>query len=210
MKTIQPNARVVLDYTLSDEKGTVLDASDAEDGEPMTYVHGYGMIVPGLEAALVGLEAGAEREVVITPEEGFGVRDEEYILEVDRADFPDPAKVSAGDEMIAESADGHEVPMLVVEVKENSVIVDANHPLAGMTLRYKVKVLEVAQATDEEVADAAAAFDEAGGCDDPTHDHSHAHGPNGHSHAHPHTHGSAGQGGDLVQLKGKKAPEQQN
>jgi FKBP-type peptidyl-prolyl cis-trans isomerase SlyD len=196
MKTIQPNARVVLEYTLKDEKGTVLDSSDAEDGEPIVYVHGYGMLVPGLEVALMGLEVGSVKDVTVSPDEGFGDRDDELVLEIDRSDFPDPKKVAIGDEVVAESPDGDEVPMRVVEVKADTVVVDANHPLAGVTLRYSVIVKEVAQASEEEIAEAAAGFDEAGydeeGCDDPTHDHSHE----GHSHG-PKT-------GDLVQLTTKK------
>jgi FKBP-type peptidyl-prolyl cis-trans isomerase SlyD len=198
MKTIQPNARVVLEYTLKDDKGVVLDSSDADDGEPIVYVHGYGMLVPGLEAALVGLEVGSVKDVTVSPEEGFGERDDELVLEIDRGDFPDPKKVVVGDEVVAESPDGDEVPMRVVEVKTDTVVVDANHPLAGVTLRYSVVVKEVAAASDEEIAEAAAGFDEAGydegGCDDPTHDHSH--GEHGHSHG-PKT-------GDLVQLSSKK------
>jgi len=203
MKTIEANARVVLEYTLKNEQGEVLDSSEAEDGEPIVYVHGYGMLVPGLEAALVGLEVGQSKEVVVSPDEGFGERDDELVLEIDRSDFPDPKKVSMGDEVVAESPDGEEVPMRVVEVKDETVIVDANHPLAGVTLRYSVKVKEVAQASEEEIAEAAAGFEEAGyggGCDDPTHDHSHDHG-NGHGHEHGHSHG---QTGDLVQLSSKQ------
>lgn len=186
MKTIEANARVVLEYTLKNDKGEVLDSSDAADGEPIIYVHGYGMLVPGLEAALAGLEVGASKDVVVSPEEGFGERDDELVLEIDRSDFPDPKKVAMGDEVVAESPDGEEVPMRVVEVKDETVVVDANHPLAGVTLRYSVKVKEVAQASDDEIAEAAAGFEEAGyggGCDDPTHDHSHDHG-NGHDHDH--------------------------
>ncbi len=199
MKTIQPNARVVLEYTLHDEKGTLLDSSTGDDGEPIVYVHGYGMLVPGLEAALVGLEAGAKKKVTVPPEEAFGDRDEELVLEVDRSDFPDPKKVAAGDEVVAESPDGDEVPMRVLEVKGDSVVVDANHPLAGLTLVYDVTVKEIAAATEEELADAADAFEAAGygACNDPTHDH--AKDGSAHSHEPP--------GGDLVQLKKKKTPQ---
>src|SRR6187402_989343 len=99
MNTIQPNARVVLEYTLKNEKGEVLDSSDAEDGEPIVYVHGYGMLVPGLELALVGLAVGAAKDVTVKPEEGFGDHDSELVLEIDRTDFPDPKKVIVGDEV---------------------------------------------------------------------------------------------------------------
>ncbi len=205
MKSIQPNARVVLEYTLRDEKGEVLDSSDAEDGEPIVYVHGYGMLVPGLEAALVGLEPGASKDVTVEPAEGFGDRDDELVLEIDKTDFPDPKNVTLGDEVVAESPDGDEVPMRVIEVKDETVIVDANHPLAGVTLRYSVKVKEIAAASEDEIAEAAAGFEEAGygGCDDPTHDHSHDHGDGDvHGEGHSHDHGASG---DLVQLTSKPA-----
>lgn len=177
METIQANARVVLDYSLHDDKGDLLDASEGQDGEPIVYVHGYGMIVPGLETALMGLRAGEEKKVIVSPEEGFGEHDDELVMEVERSEFPNPTKVEPGDEFVAESPDGDEVPMRVIEVKGDSVIVDANHPLAGQTLHYTVKVREVRAATDEEIEEAATAFDEAGygGCTE-DHDHATAHG----------------------------------
>src|SRR5690348_13817406 len=95
--TIDSNARVVLDYTLRDIEDDVLDASEGEGGEPIVYVHGYGMLVPGLEKALVGLAVGDEREVVVPPEEGFGERDEELVLEIDRSEMPRPEAVEVGD-----------------------------------------------------------------------------------------------------------------
>ncbi|MBS2018917.1 MAG: peptidylprolyl isomerase [Deltaproteobacteria bacterium] len=193
---IEPNARVVLDYTLKNDEGELLDASDGEGGEPIVYVHGYGMLVPGLEAALVGLEVGATKDVVVPPDEGFGERDEELVLEVDRSEFPNPDDIEVGDELVAESPDGDELPMRVVEVLEDGVLIDANHPLAGVTLHYSVRVREVARATDEEVADAAEAFEAAGyeGADELP--------PNGTNGS---TNGSGAHGGDgaLVQLKRK-------
>ena len=203
MKTIQSNARVVLEYTLHDDKGELLDSSDGEDGEPILYVHGYGMLVPGLEKALEGLEEGQSKKIDVEPEEGFGERDEELVMEIDKGDFPDPKNVTVGDEVVAESPDGEEVPMRVVEVKDDAVVVDANHPLAGMALRYAVKVKEITAATEEEIAEAASSFEDAGygldeACSDPTHDHSHGHSHEGHGHAaHDHDQG-------LVQLTSKK------
>ncbi|HEY6461604.1 MAG TPA: FKBP-type peptidyl-prolyl cis-trans isomerase, partial [Polyangiaceae bacterium] len=132
--TIQPNAHVTLDYELRDDEGELIDASAAEDGEPIEYVHGYGMLVPGLEAALVGLRVGDERDIVVPAEAGYGERDESLVLEVDRSEFPDPKAIAPGDEFVAESPDGDEMAMNVVEVKDDVVVVDANHPLAGMTL----------------------------------------------------------------------------
>jgi FKBP-type peptidyl-prolyl cis-trans isomerase SlyD len=179
MVKIQPNAFVSLDYTLHDADGELLDSSDAEgeeEGHPIDYVHGYGMLVPGLEAALVGLETGDEREIIVSAEEGYGEHDEDLVLEVERSEFPEPSTVAPGDEFLAESPDGDDVPMRVVEVKGDSVVVDANHPLAGLALHYKVKVLVVRSATEEEIETAARELAEAEdhehgpGCD---HDHDH-------------------------------------
>jgi FKBP-type peptidyl-prolyl cis-trans isomerase SlyD len=161
MLKIQPNAFASVDYLLHDLEGNLLDSSSGEDGAPIEYVHGYGMLVPGLEAALAGLEAGDEREFMVSPEEGYGPRDEELMLEVERSEFPNPTKIAPGDEFLAESPDGDDLPMRVVEVRKDSVVVDANHPLAGMSLRYKVKVLLVRTATEEEIATAARELDEA-------------------------------------------------
>jgi FKBP-type peptidyl-prolyl cis-trans isomerase SlyD len=139
----------------------VLDTSDAEDGEPIVYVHGYGMLVPGLEKALTGLAEGDEKDVVVPPEEGFGERDEELVLEVDRSEMPRPDVVAVGDELVAESPDGEEAVLRVIEVKPDAVVLDGNHPLAGETLHYSVVVREVRPATEEEIERAAAGFEEA-------------------------------------------------
>lgn len=157
---IEPNSRVVLDYTLFDEDDDIVDASDGEDGEPIVYVHGYGMLVPGLERALAGMEVGESKEVVLPPEEAFGERDEELVLEVDRSELPRPDSVEVGDEIVAESPDGEEAILRVIEVKPDAVVLDGNHPLAGQTLRYSVHVRDVRPATEEEIEQAAAELDE--------------------------------------------------
>jgi FKBP-type peptidyl-prolyl cis-trans isomerase SlyD len=163
---IQPNAHVTLDYELRDEDGELVDASEADGGEPMRYVHGYGMIVPGLEAALAGLAVGDERDLVIPADAGYGDYDEELVMEIDRGELP--KVVHVGDELVAESPDGDEFALNVVEVRDDIVVVDGNHPLAGMTLRYHVTVRDVREASDEEIARAASDLDEA---------HEHVHGP---------------------------------
>ncbi|MBK6695191.1 MAG: peptidylprolyl isomerase [Myxococcales bacterium] len=157
---IQPNSHVTLAYTLRSDTGEVLDASDAEGGEPICYVHGYGMIVAGLEAALVGLSAGDRKEIHVAAEDGFGLRDEELVVDIDRSELPDPASVEVGDELVAEDADGDEVVLRVVDVQAESVRVDANHPLAGVALHYSVEIQEVRQATEAEITQAASDLDE--------------------------------------------------
>jgi FKBP-type peptidyl-prolyl cis-trans isomerase SlyD len=165
---IEPNARVVLEYTLRDVDDEVLDASGTDDGEPIVYVHGYGMLVPGLEKALSGLAVGDEKEVVVSPEEGFGEHDDELVIEIDRSEMPRPEAVAVGDELIAESPDGDEAVMRVIEVKDDAVVLDGNHPLAGETLRYSVVVREVRPATQAEIEQAAAGFEDAAAMHEPS------------------------------------------
>ncbi len=157
---IAPNAFVTLDYTLHDEAGELLDASEGDDGEPIKYVHGYGMLVPGLESALIGLKVGEVKKVVVPSDEGFGEYDDELLLEVERGEFPNPEAVAVGDEFVAESPEGDAVPMRVVEVTDSAVIVDANHPLAGIALHYAVTVRDVRPATEEEIRSAAAELEQ--------------------------------------------------
>ncbi len=172
---IEPNSHVVVGYTLRNATDEVLDSSDGEGGEPIVYVHGHGMLVPGLERALVGLAAGETKDIVVTPEWGFGERDEELVVEVDRKEMPRPDAVQPGDELVAESEDGEEAVMRVIEVKKDIVILDGNHPLAGQTLHYSVAIREVRPATPEEIAEAADGGDDDDhhhhDCDDPDHHH---------------------------------------
>jgi FKBP-type peptidyl-prolyl cis-trans isomerase SlyD len=114
------------------------------------------------------LRVGDERDIVVPADSGYGEYDESLLVEIDRAEFPNPRAVEVDDEFVAEAPDGEEVAMRVVEVKDDAVMVDANHPLAGMTLRYHVTVRSVRPATDSEIEHAASELDEA---------HEHAHGP---------------------------------
>jgi len=154
---IQPNAFAEVDYVLEGEDGEVLDDSSAEDGEPLRYVHGYGMLVPGLEKRLTGLSAGESAEIVVPPEEAYGLHDDELVYSIDRSEAPN---ASEGDEVVLEDEDGDEAVAHVVEVSDDELVIDGNHPLAGLTLRYKVAVREVREATPEEISRAATAFEE--------------------------------------------------
>lgn len=149
---IVKDAYVVLDYVLYDEDGDVIEATDDEGGRPIGFVQGYGTLVPGLERGIVGMAAGETKEVLVTPEEGYGQRDEALEHWVDRSDFPEG--VEADDEFEAENEDGEQMTLRVVEIADDAILVDANHPLAGETLRFEVMVRAVRPATAEELADA--------------------------------------------------------
>ncbi len=161
---IEPNVYAEVDYVLEDEAGEVLDDSTAEDGKPLRYVHGYGMLVPGLEKRLAGLGQGERADVVVPPDEAYGLHDEELVYAIDRDDAPSACE---GDEIILADDDGQERVTHVIEVGPEEVIVDGNHPLAGLTLRYRVTVRQVRDATDAEIQQAARAFDETDTLEEP-------------------------------------------
>jgi FKBP-type peptidyl-prolyl cis-trans isomerase SlyD len=141
---------VRIDYTLKNSNGEVLDSSEGQG--PLSYLHGAQQIVPGLERALSGMSAGQSKDVVVSPEEGYGLPDPEGVFGVPRSAFPADAKLEAGQSFIGEDDEGQAVPVRVVEVRDDVIVVDANHPLAGETLYFHVDVREVREATDEELA----------------------------------------------------------
>lgn len=141
---------VTLHFRLSlDDREVVVDTE--ADGEPMSYLHGHGEVVHGLESALRGRAVGDSFDVVISPEDGYGEHDPEDTDEVPRDAFPDDLELEVGLQLSAEDEDGNVVPCVVREVHEEHVVVDMNHPLAGETLHYTVKILEIRPATAEEL-----------------------------------------------------------
>src|SRR5512142_2154183 len=159
---IEKGRVVDLDYSLHLGDGEVVDRSDP--GEPLTYLHGEGEIVPGLENALEGMEAGQKKQVVVSPGDGYGDRDPDRVQRVPRKAFPAGFVPEVGMELSAQGPEGDEIPFVVQRVEPDAVTIDLNHPLAGRTLSFDVTVREVRDSTAEERA------------------HGHAHGPDGHEH----------------------------
>jgi FKBP-type peptidyl-prolyl cis-trans isomerase SlyD len=137
---IEAGSKVLLEYTLRDDDGKVLDSNRGRS--PLTYVHGGQQIVPGLERALVGMRAGEEKEVVVAPNDGYGALDPAAVTEVPKELVPAEARV-AGTELVARSPEGATRLVRVREIKEETVVIDLNHPLAGKTLHFDVKVVGV-------------------------------------------------------------------
>ena len=146
-----PDTVVTFAYDLYDAEGELVERSA---DEPVTVLFGRCELAPALEAALSGLPAGAERSVRLGPADAFGTRDPGSILEVDRDDFP--PDLHEGDELVAEDASGSPVPLKVLDVRGDVVVVDANHPLAGQTVRLELRILAVRPASSEEIAAAEA------------------------------------------------------
>ena len=132
---------VQIAYTLKDDSGEVLDSNEGQ--APLTYVHGRREIVPGLEQALDGLRAGDTRQVTVGAAEGYGPVDPGAVAEVPRQTVPQDALVP-GTELLARRQDGATRPVRVKEVRDSTVVLDLNHPLAGRTLHFDVRVVDVA------------------------------------------------------------------
>lgn len=140
---------VAFEYRLTDEDGLEIDSSSPE--EPLTYVHGMKEIVPGLERALEGRSVGDQFQVTIGPADAYGERIEELCIELPRDEFEDAQDLEIGMQFSLADEDEEEVVVSVVEFDDETVVVDGNHPLAGVTLNFDVKIHDVRPATDEEI-----------------------------------------------------------
>jgi len=137
-----------LGYQVFDAEGELVETGDSE----LCCLVGYGVLFPALEEKLEGLAQGSQRTVLLKPEQAFGLRNPEAQVEVDRSDFPDD--VAPGDCYEAEDEDGRPVLLQVLDVTEEGVLVDSNHPLAGQVLRFEVEAREVRPATELELLEA--------------------------------------------------------
>jgi FKBP-type peptidyl-prolyl cis-trans isomerase SlyD len=132
--------QVSLEYTLSDEKGVQIQTNKGE--APLVYTQGKKEILPGLEKAVEGMHVGEEKDVKIPPEQAYGPVMKEKFQEVPKSSIPKEA-LKVGTPLRAQSPDGHTLLARVSEIKDKTVVVDLNHPLAGKTLAFHVKVLDV-------------------------------------------------------------------
>ena len=146
--TIADGKRVSLEYTLTLEDQTVIDTNVGKD--PLVYTHGAREIIPGLEKQLIGLKAGETKKVEVAPAEGYGEVDPNRFQEVPKENVPEEAR-GVGKRLQGRGPDGQMMFAQVTEVKENTVIVDLNHPLAGKTLFFAVKVLKIESAGAQKV-----------------------------------------------------------
>ena len=153
---------VAIDYTLSNDAGEVIDSSAG--AEPLVYLHGAGNIIAGLENALAGKIAGDELEVSIEPEDAYGEYSAELITNLGREMFEGVEELEVGMQFHASAPDGGMQIVTIRDVDGDQVTIDGNHPLAGQQLNFKVKVISVRAASEEEVA------------------HGHLHGEGGHQH----------------------------
>ena len=152
---------VSIEYTLRDNSGNILDSSNG--GDPLAYLHGNGNLIPGLESQLEGKSANESLKVTVDPVDGYGEFDAAQIVNVPKDQFTGVTDLAVGMQFTASGPDGERL-VTVTKIEHNTVTVDGNHPLAGQTLNFDVKILEVREATAEELS------------------HGHVHGAGGHHH----------------------------
>ncbi len=157
----EKNKVVTIDYTLKDNEGNLIDESNT--GE-FAYLHGANNIIPGLEKELEGKQAGDSIQVSIKPEDAYGEVDMAKIQQAPRSMFPQDVEIKPGMQFHAQTPDGQDVMVTVTAVEDDHVVIDGNHPLAGVTLNFDVTVRDVRDASAEEI------------------EHQHVHGPGGHHH----------------------------
>jgi FKBP-type peptidyl-prolyl cis-trans isomerase SlyD len=145
---VEKNKVVEIDYKLEDDDGQLLDSSEGR--EPLSYIQGAGNLIPGVENALEGKSSGDRVQITVPPEIGYGARDDALVLSIERGKFSQFEDLQAGARFRMETPDG---PMIftVVEVGDGEVLVDGNHPLAGMTLNFDITIQSVRDATSEEL-----------------------------------------------------------
>lgn len=158
---IQKNKVVMFHYTLTDTEGEHTESTEGK--EPAAYLHGYGNIVRGLERAMKGRRAGDEFSVTVQPEDAFGIRNPEGVQRVPIKHLIQPGKLAAGQVVAVNTRQGQR-QAIVQKVGRFNVDLDFNHPLAGKTFEFEVSIVEVRDATEEEIA------------------HRHVHGPGGVQH----------------------------
>jgi FKBP-type peptidyl-prolyl cis-trans isomerase SlyD len=142
------NPVVSIHYTLTNKAGEKLDSSVG--AEPLTYIHGAGNIIPGLEKALSEKSLGDKLTVTIEPEEAYGQRNEEQIQTVGKEMFEGIEKIEVGMQFQADSSSGPAI-VTVTEVNEETITIDGNHPLAGEQLTFDVEIMEIRSATETEM-----------------------------------------------------------
>jgi FKBP-type peptidyl-prolyl cis-trans isomerase SlyD len=158
---ITKDAVALIHYTLTDDEGKTIDSSAG--GEPLAYIHGNGNLIPGLERELEGKTDGDKVDVKIAPADGYGEFDKDLIQRVPRRALKGIGNLHVGMQLQAQSERGTRA-VTVTQLVGDMVTLDGNHPLAGKNLNFKVEVVSVRAATEEELS------------------HGHVHGPGGHHH----------------------------
>ncbi len=138
---IKAGDKIAVHYTGWLENGEKFDSS-LDSGETFKFQVGNGMVIKGFDDAVIGMEVGEKKKFEVKPEDGYGFKEEKHIFEVEKKMFPEGAEIKPGIMFEMHNQEGFTIPVLVVEVKEDMVVLDANHPLCGQTLSFEIEIME--------------------------------------------------------------------
>ena len=141
MSKAQNGQIVKVHYTGKLEDGTVFDTSDGRD--PLQFTLGGGQIIPGFEEGVIGMQPGESKTITISADEAYGPHHDELVLEVERNQFPPHLEPKVGQQLELHQEDGRTIDVIVTDASQESVTLDANHPLAGQDLVFDVQLVEI-------------------------------------------------------------------
>jgi len=147
--TIEKNKVVSFHYTLTLDTGEIADTSDGS--EPLKFLVGGNQIIPGLEDELLGMSKGDQKTITVQPEHAYGQKDDKLIQSVDRKQIPDSLQLVVGEQLQGQTAEGHVVQGEIIDVGDQYVKIDFNHPLADKILTFDVEIVDVRDASSEEL-----------------------------------------------------------
>ena len=159
---LKSNQVVTMNFTLKDDSGNVLDST--RENNPFSFISGANQVLPKLEEKIGEMIIGSKKDVVLAPEDGYGVYQQDAVRTIKKSEFPEDIELDKGMGFIAKSPQGKDVQFFIKEIEGENITVDFNHPLAGKTLHFDLELLNLRDATAEEL------------------NHGHVHGPDGHPH----------------------------
>jgi FKBP-type peptidyl-prolyl cis-trans isomerase SlyD len=159
---LKSNQVVTMNFTLKDDNGNILDST--KGNEPFSFISGTNQILPKLEEKVGEMLIGSKMDVILDPEDGYGIYDDGAVKIINRSEFPEDIELDKGMGFLAKSPQGKDVQFFIKEVEGDNITVDFNHPLAGKNLHFDLELLNLRDATREEL------------------DHGHVHGAGGHHH----------------------------
>ena len=142
MNQVTVNSKVKVHYTGKLANGEVFDTSDGK--EPIEFTLGQGQLIPGFEKGLIDMKLNEKKTINMTKDDAYGEVNETLIQEVKKTDLPQDMEPKVGTGLVSKSPDGQEINLMVVEVKEETIVIDGNHPLAGRDLVFDLEVVEIA------------------------------------------------------------------
>ncbi len=121
--------------------GSLFDSSEGRD--PLEFTAGSGMVVPGFDAAVMGMEIGETKTVTLLPSEAYGEKNDDMTVEIPRVEFGADFTANPGEQLLIQLGDGNQIPVTIIQINEETVTLDANHQLAGKTLVFTITLVEI-------------------------------------------------------------------